>query len=65
VQSRPAGANVFVNDHLMGVTPLAVPNVPGGPATVRIEMEGYQPWVTTVDVGAADPTRVNASLERK
>jgi len=32
---------------------------------VRIEMDGYQPWITTVRVNAGDQTRVAASLERK
>ena len=65
MQSRPAGARVFVNDRLAGSTPLAIPGLPAGPATVRIEMDGYQPWTTTVRVGAGEQTRVAASLERK
>jgi serine/threonine protein kinase len=65
VQSRPSGARVFVNDRLIGITPLAVPDMPAGPATVRIEMDGYQAWTTTVQVTAAEPARVNASLERR
>src|SRR5258706_3586085 len=52
VESRPAGARVFVNDRLVGSTPLAIPGLPAGAATVRIELDGYQPWVTKVRVGA-------------
>ena len=65
VQSRPAGARVFVNNRLAGSTPIAIPGLPAGPATVRIEMDGYQPWMTTVSVSAGEQTRVAASLERK
>jgi len=65
VQSRPAGARVFVNDRLVGTTPLAVPDLPAGPATVRIEMDGYTTWSTTVRVGGGEQTRVAASLERQ
>jgi serine/threonine protein kinase len=65
VDSRPAGARVFVNDRLVGVTPLAIPGLPAGPATVRIEMDGYQSWATTVRVNAGEQTRVGASLDRK
>jgi hypothetical protein len=65
VESRPPGARVFVNDRLVGSTPLAIPGLPAGAATVRIELEGYQPWVTRIRVGAGDETRVTASLERK
>jgi hypothetical protein len=65
VQSRPAGARVFVNDRLAGSTPIAIPALPAGPATVRIEMDGYQPWTTKVRVVAGEQARVAASLERK
>jgi len=65
VQSRPAGARVFVNDRLAGSTPVAISDLPAGPATVRIEMDGYQPWATTVTVGGGQQSRVAASLERK
>jgi serine/threonine protein kinase len=65
VESRPAGARVFVNDRLIGSTPLAMPDVPAGPATVRIEMDGYQAWITTVRVIAGQPLRVAASLDRR
>jgi hypothetical protein len=65
VESRPPGARVFVNDRLVGSTPLALPGLPAGPARIRIELDGYQPWVTTVRVGAGDDTRVTASLDRR
>jgi hypothetical protein len=65
VLSRPAGARVFVNNQLAGSTPIAIPNLPAGPATVRIELDGYLPWTTTVGISAGEQTRVAASLERK
>jgi hypothetical protein len=65
VDSRPPGARVYVNDRLIGSTPLAIPGLPAGPATVRIEMDGYQTWATTARVSAGEQTRVAASLDRK
>jgi hypothetical protein len=65
IQSRPTGARVFVNDRLVGSTPATIPDLPAGPATVRIEMDGYQTWATRVRVGAGEQTRVAASLERR
>jgi serine/threonine protein kinase len=65
VESRPSGARVFVNDRPVGSTPLAMPGLPVGPATVRIEMDGYQPWITTAEVIAGEETRVAASLDRR
>ncbi len=49
----------------VGSTPVTIPDVPAGAATVRIELDGYETWTTTVRVGAGDETRVAASLERK
>lgn len=65
VQSRPAGARVFVNDRLAGSTPIAIPGLPAGDATVRIEKDGYVPWTATVRVSAGEQTAVRASLEGK
>ena len=65
VQSRPAGARVFVNDRLAGSTPIEISGLPAGPATVRIELDGHEPWTTTVSVVAGEQTRVGASLEEK
>jgi hypothetical protein len=65
VLSRPEGARVFVDNRLAGSTPIAIPGLPAGPATVRIELDGYQPWTTVVRVSAGEQTRVAASLERR
>jgi len=65
VQSRPSGARVSVNNRLVGTTPLTIPDMPAGSATVRIEMDGYQTWATTIHVNAGEPARVNASLDRR
>lgn len=63
VDSRPAGARVLVNDAAVGLTPVLVPDLAPGTHRLRIEREGYQPWVTTVDVPPADRVRVSASLD--
>ena len=63
VESRPAGARVFINREVVGVTPLVL-SVPLGTHQVRIESDGYRPWVTNVEVTTAEPARVAASLER-
>ncbi len=40
VVSEPSGARVFMNDTLVGETPLRV-DVPGGEVALRVELEGY------------------------
>lgn len=63
VESRPPGARVFVGGRSAGTTPAVVSGLAAGPHEVRIELEGYAPWVTSVDVGAANEVRVAASLD--
>jgi hypothetical protein len=65
VESRPAGARVFLDNRLVGTTPLAISSVPAGSAAVRIEQEGYQPWTSTVQITSGEQSRVRASLDRR
>ena len=64
VDSRPDGARVMLDGQLVGTTPVVVPDVASGTHRVRVERDGYQAWVTTVDVPPSDQIRVAASLER-
>lgn len=63
VDSRPTGAAVSVDDVVVGVTPVEVPDVAFGARGVRIEMPGYRPWVTDVDVSGTEQVRIGARLE--
>ena len=64
VESRPAGATVFIDGRQAGTTPLTLPGVSVGAHAVRLELEGYQRWSASVQVAASDQNRVTASLER-
>ena len=64
VESRPAGAQVFLDERAVGSTPALIPNVTAGDHRVRIELPGYRSWVTSVSVGASSRARVGASLEQ-
>ncbi len=64
IASRPSGAQVFVDDRRVGTTPMTLPAVTAGAHRVRIELPGFRPWATSVDVGSAERVRVGASLER-
>ena len=63
VVSRPAGARVIIDGREAGTTPLTAPALAAGQHTIRIELDGYRPWSTTVRAAGA-PLRVAASLER-
>jgi len=63
VDSRPPGANVYVDGQLRGQTPLTVPNVTPGEHGVRLQLDGYDEWIDAVRVAAGSKQRVAASLE--
>jgi serine/threonine protein kinase len=63
VASRPSGAQVFVDDDLIGTTPLLLSNVAGGSRRLRIELSGYKIWTTSVQIKPSARMRVSASLE--
>ena len=63
VDSRPVGAAVSVDDVVVGVTPVEVSDVDFGARRVRIELPGYRPWATEVDVSGTERIRVAARLE--
>jgi hypothetical protein len=64
VDSRPAGAKVYVDGKLAGTTPMSLPSVPAGSHAIRLEHDGYRRWSSSVRVVASEQNRVTASLER-
>lgn len=63
VTSRPSGARVLLDGQEVGVTPTVISDVAAGAHDLRIELDGYRPWLASVDVPAADQVRVGASLD--
>ncbi|MGE0446646.1 MAG: PEGA domain-containing protein [Vicinamibacterales bacterium] len=63
VDSRPSGAQVFVDGALVGTTPLRR-DVDPGTHVVRLVLPGHQPWVTRVETARGEALRVAGSLER-
>jgi serine/threonine protein kinase len=63
VASRPSGAQVFVDDNLIGTTPLLLSNVAAGSRHLRVELSGYKVWTTSVRIEPSGRFRVSASLE--
>jgi hypothetical protein len=63
VESRPVGARIVVNGTLVGTTPMAIAEMPVGDHDVRLELDGYRRWRTSVRVVAGERNRVAASLE--
>jgi hypothetical protein len=64
VESRPPGANVFLDGTPLGTTPMLLDEVRAGEHAVRLERDGYRRWTASVRVIAGERNRVTASLER-
>ena len=64
VDSRPRGAQVFINGRAVGNTPVLVPDVPVGSQIVRLELPDHRTWSTTTRVVAGQQVKVSGSLER-
>lgn len=65
VDSRPAGARVFVDGKMVGTTPMLLDAVATGEHSVRLERDGFSPWTSTTTVSGGERTRVSGSLEQR
>ena len=63
VTSRPSGAQVFIDDNLIGTTPVLLSEVAAGSRLLRVELSGYRIWTTSVQIKPGARFRVLASLE--
>src|SRR4030095_760633 len=63
VVSRPNGAQVYLDDRLVTTTPFRLYEVSPGSHTVRMELDGYQPWAASVHVTGGPVVRSVASLK--
>jgi PEGA domain len=63
IDSRPVGAQVFVDDRPVGTTPVRVPEMAPGSHIVRLELAGHRVWSEAAQVARGKATRVAGSLE--
>ena len=54
VVTVPAGANVYVDDELRGVSPLVVSNAVPGSFRVRVRLDGHDQLARTVELGPGE-----------
>jgi hypothetical protein len=65
IMSRPRGAKVLLDGNVVGLAPMSIPDVPEGIHEVRVELDGFSPWVGSVRVKGGSRARVGASLEHE
>lgn len=62
VESRPSGAAVTINGQPRGTTPLTLDQMAPGEYDVRLALQGYRPFSTTVRVVPGERVRAAGSL---
>jgi hypothetical protein len=65
VDSHPGGANVFIDDQPLGKTPVLLPQIGAGSHVVRLKLDAYRGWSSSVRVLPGVRSRVTASLEEE
>lgn len=63
IDTRPTGAQVTIDGHLLGTTPMRVPDLSPGSHTIRLDLAGHKSVTTTVVVRAGQQVPVRVSLE--
>ena len=61
VQSNPAGATIFLDNAIKGITPLTIQSVPNGAHIVLLRLKGYQDSSNSINV-LGDNQTVNPTL---
>jgi hypothetical protein len=64
IQSNPRGAQVLLDGTVVGRAPMSIADVSEGTHEVRLELDGFKPWATSVRVKDGSRARVGASLEQ-
>ena len=64
--SKPPGAEVYVNNLLVGTTqvPLLVPKVKPGAVDLLLVLEGYKPFQKTITVSEGQPLEESVTLQK-
>ena len=62
ITSTPGGANVYIDNMFVGITPLTFQNVTPGTYTVQIRLDGYTPYSSTGQVVAGQDIVIAVSL---
>lgn len=65
IDSRPRGARVIVDGQVIGTTPMQMLALPAGTHDVRLELDGYRTWTSTVQVRGGETSRVTGSLDQQ
>jgi hypothetical protein len=64
IKSNPSGAEVYVNDKLVGKTPITLPKLKKAKHTVKLALKDHQDFVQEVDLSQTDKSEIDVKLEK-
>ena len=64
ITTTPAGALVYVDGAMMGVTPTTIPMLSEGPHSITLVMDGYQDLKTTITINAGTTSEYITGLSK-
>jgi PEGA domain len=62
ISATPSGANVFLDNNFIGITPLTLNDITAGSHLVTIRLDGYQEYSVTTAVNTGATSTVSAAL---
>ncbi|GEM_PF-2070969 len=65
ISSTPFGAKIYLDGTYKGITPLNIIQVPSGSHTIKLTLDQYDDWTTTVNAIEGTTTTVSANLTKK
>jgi hypothetical protein len=64
VGSIPAGAMIYLDNGLKGVTPTVLADIPAGSHSLVLRLNGHQDWTSEVKVAGGNYTEISGNLTR-
>lgn len=65
VSSAPDECDLFVDDIFKGKTPITVKRLPSGSHNIRVEKEGFKPFLSIINVRGRKPINITANLSKE
>ncbi len=62
IESEPKGAQVLIDNKIVGITPLTLTDVAEGQHTLLIRLQGYQDWERQFSLGGGSNVKIAAEL---
>ncbi|OPX74500.1 MAG: PEGA domain protein [Methanoregulaceae archaeon PtaU1.Bin059] len=64
ISSEPSGANIFLDNLCIGITPLTIPSIPAGTHEIVIRLSGYQDYRNTFNLSPGQTAQIQVALNR-